>query len=280
MPPNSRVELYAAIRRDARAGVSSREIQRKHGVGWRTVQAAVASAWPPQRAAYPTRASKLDVFKPVIDDILRASLDAPRKQRHTVTRIVDRLRTEYGMDDVSYPVVRAYVAKRRPEISVECGRGVPGAFVPQTHLPGREAEVDFGEIGVRLRGQLVTCCSRCECHTPAGLFIGHWRPEDRRRSSRVTCTLLRSSAELHLVGIRCRGSGPVSVIREWLSLPKVEPAEDYGFFGPNRCSKPGLSWEDTVPAPPASTNPRSPGRTSRTGAEAGAGAGYGPADYR
>ncbi|WP_099252134.1 IS21 family transposase [Mycobacterium sp. shizuoka-1] len=157
MSRNTRVELYAAIRRDARAGVSGREIQRKHGVGWRTVQAAVASAWPLQRAAYPTRASKLDAFKPVIDDILRADLDAPRKQRHTITRIVDRLRTEHGMHDVSYPVVRAYVATRRPEISIECGRGAPGAFVPQTHLPGREAEVDFGEIGVRLRGQLVAC---------------------------------------------------------------------------------------------------------------------------
>ncbi len=157
MTRNSRVELYAAIRRDARAGLSGREIQRKHGVGWRTVQSALASAWPQQRAAYPTRASKLDGFKPAIDDILRSDLNAPRKQRHTVTRIVDRLRTEFGMDDVSYPVVRAYVAKRRPEISIECGRGAPGVFVPQTHLPGREAEVDFGEIGVRLRGQLTTC---------------------------------------------------------------------------------------------------------------------------
>jgi hypothetical protein len=79
--------LYAAIRRDARAGVSGRELQRKHGVGWRTVQAAITSAWPQQRAAYPARASKLDAFKPLIDDILRADLDAPRKQRHTVTRI-------------------------------------------------------------------------------------------------------------------------------------------------------------------------------------------------
>lgn len=121
------------------------------------MQSALASAWPQQRAAYPTRASKLDGFKPAIDDILRSDLDAPRKQRHTVTRIVDRLRTEFGMDDVSYPVVRAYVARRRPEISIECGRGAPGVFVPQTHLPGREAEVDFGEIGVRLRGQLTTC---------------------------------------------------------------------------------------------------------------------------
>lgn len=101
MPPNSRVELYAAIRRGARAGISGRELQRKHGVGWRTVQAAMASAWPQQRATYPTRASKLDAFKPLIDDILRTDLDAPRKQRHTVTRIFERLRTEHGMDDVS-----------------------------------------------------------------------------------------------------------------------------------------------------------------------------------
>jgi transposase len=157
MPPNSRVELYAAIRRDARAGVSGREFQRKHGVGWRTVHAAMASAWPRQRATYPARASKLGAVKPLIDHILRADLDAPRKQRHIVTRIVERLRTEHGMDDVSYPVARAYVAKRRPDISVECGRGAPGVFVPQTHLPGREAEVDFGEISVRLHGQFVTC---------------------------------------------------------------------------------------------------------------------------
>src|SRR5262249_38929430 len=92
-----------------------------------------------------------------IDDILRADLDAPRKQRHTVTRIYERLRTEYGMDDVSYPVMRTYVAKRRPDISVECGRGAPGGYVPQTHLPGREAEADFGEISGRCHGHPLPC---------------------------------------------------------------------------------------------------------------------------
>jgi transposase len=76
MPPNSRVELYLAIRRDARAGVSGREIQRKHGVGWRTVQAALASVWPPVRAAYPARPSKLDAFKPVIDELANYCLHA------------------------------------------------------------------------------------------------------------------------------------------------------------------------------------------------------------
>ncbi|WP_078289992.1 IS21 family transposase [Mycobacterium sp. D16R24] len=153
----SRVELYAAIRRDTRAGLSGREVQRKHGVGWRTVQEAVASAWPSPRAPYPTRASKLDPFKHIIDEILTADLDAPRKQRHTVTRIFDRLCDEHAMNQVSYPVVRAYVAKRRPQIRAEHGRAEPGVFIPQTHLPGREAEVDFGEIAIRLRGELVTC---------------------------------------------------------------------------------------------------------------------------
>ncbi|MCA0252609.1 MAG: IS21 family transposase [Actinobacteria bacterium] len=153
----SKVELYAAIRRDARAGKSERELQRLHRVGWRTVKAALDSAWPAPRAPYPQRPSKLDPFHPVIDDILVADLDAPRKQRHTVTRIFARLVDEHGMTDISYPVVRAYVARRAPEIRIEQGRGQMDVFVPQTHLPGREAEVDFGEIAVRLGGALVTC---------------------------------------------------------------------------------------------------------------------------
>jgi transposase len=157
----SKVELYAAIRRDARAGMGSRAIQRKHRVGWRTVQQALGSAWPEQRKAYPRRASKLDSFKPVIEAILRADLDAPRKQRHTVTRIYARLVDEHAMTDVSYQVVRAYVAARRPEIRIEAGRGPAAVFVPQTHRPGADAEVDFGEVVVRLRGELVSCALFC-----------------------------------------------------------------------------------------------------------------------
>jgi hypothetical protein len=40
------------------------------------------------------------VFKPVIDQMLRADLDAPRKQRHTVKRIFDRLLDEHGAVEV------------------------------------------------------------------------------------------------------------------------------------------------------------------------------------
>jgi hypothetical protein len=38
--PKSKVDLYAAIRRDAKAGLSSRALQRKYGVGFLTVQKA------------------------------------------------------------------------------------------------------------------------------------------------------------------------------------------------------------------------------------------------
>lgn len=157
VPVLSRVELYAAIRRDSRAGKSSRAIEHEYGVGRKTVRQALASAWPAPRKLPTPRSSKLDPFKPVIDEILRVDLTAPRKQRHTVTRIVDRLISEHAMTDVSYQVVRAYVAQRHVEILAESGRGPDTAFLPQTHRPGAEAEVDFGDVAVRIRGEQVTC---------------------------------------------------------------------------------------------------------------------------
>jgi transposase len=117
--PSSKVELYAAIRRDARAGLSGRAIERRYGVGRRTIVKALTSAWPEPRKKLPPRPSKLDPYKPIVDAILRADLDAPRKQRHTVKRIFHRLIDEHGMTDVSYPVVRAYVAARKPQVLTE-----------------------------------------------------------------------------------------------------------------------------------------------------------------
>lgn len=156
--PRSRVDLYAAIRRDARSGMSNRALQRKHGVGFRTVTAALESAWPKERKQLPKRGSRLDAYRVVIDDWLRSDLDAPRKQRHTAKRIFDRLLDEHdGAGVVSYWMVREYVATRRREIRVEVGREPANAFIPQEHLPGREAEVDFGDVAIRLRGELVTC---------------------------------------------------------------------------------------------------------------------------
>jgi hypothetical protein len=62
--PLSKVDLYAAIRRDARGGMSGRAIALNYQISRRTVRAALTSAWPTPRKPMPRRASKLDPFKP------------------------------------------------------------------------------------------------------------------------------------------------------------------------------------------------------------------------
>ncbi|WP_461017514.1 IS21 family transposase [Streptomyces daliensis] len=157
MPPKSKVDLYAAIRRDSRAGMSNRALQHKYGVGFRTVRKALNSVWPEPRKKLPPRRTRLDPYKGLVDEMLRADLSAPRKQRHTAKRIFDRLVAEHGADDLTYGIVRAYVAERREEIRFAAGRGVAKAFVPQSHRPGAEAEVDFGDVTIRLAGEQVKC---------------------------------------------------------------------------------------------------------------------------
>ncbi|GAA4991963.1 IS21 family transposase [Yinghuangia aomiensis] len=132
-------------------------MMRRYNVGYATVSKAVGSAWPEPRKVMPARRTRLDPFKLAVDAMLRADLDAPRKQRHTVTRIFHRLLDEYGAEGISYPMVRRYVKERRPQIRAAAGLGVDEAFVPQSHPPGMEAEVDFGDVKVRLGGELVTC---------------------------------------------------------------------------------------------------------------------------
>lgn len=153
----SRVELFAAIRRDARVEeVSIRELARRHGVHRRTVRRALAAAEPPTRKA-PTRSSpRLDPFKDAIDGMLRADLDAPKKQRHTATRILARLVDEHSATGLPYSTVRDYVRVRRAQIDLEGARHLE-AFIAQQHGPGEEAEVDFGEVWVVLGGVKTKC---------------------------------------------------------------------------------------------------------------------------
>ena len=45
-------------------------------------------------------------------------------------------------------MVRRYVSDRKPEILAASAMAPLEAFVPQTHLPGHEADVDFGDVTV------------------------------------------------------------------------------------------------------------------------------------
>ncbi|MFD0480173.1 sigma factor [Nonomuraea thailandensis] len=52
---------------------------------------------------------------------------------------------------------RDYVRQRRAETRLEEGRGPTAAFIEATHQPGTGAEVDFGDVWIRLGGQLSRC---------------------------------------------------------------------------------------------------------------------------
>ncbi len=78
----------------------------------------------------------------MIDAILEADRQVPRKQRHTAKRIFERLRDEHGFDG-QYTIVKDYVRERR--------RRTQEMFVPLSHAPGH-AQYDFGEARVIIGG--------------------------------------------------------------------------------------------------------------------------------
>src|SRR5216683_1907728 len=154
-----RVELFAAIRFDwQRNQMSVRALSRKYDVHRRTVRQAIGSPVPPARKTPQRRTVVLDGVRGLIDGMLREDLEAPRKQRHTAQRVFGRLCDEHDAR-VSYSYVAKYVQRRRAEILAE-DRARPAGlagFVPQVREPGAEAQVDFGEVTVRLAGELSRC---------------------------------------------------------------------------------------------------------------------------
>ncbi|WP_280255429.1 hypothetical protein [Nocardia wallacei] len=111
-PALPRAELFRLIRRDARRGMSINALGDRYGVGDRTVHQALQSPNPQPRKQYPQRASRLEPFIPVIDAMLEQELTVTGPRRGTIQSIHDRLVTEHAAD-VSYSVVRTYVAHRR-----------------------------------------------------------------------------------------------------------------------------------------------------------------------
>lgn len=151
MARGSRVEIYEQIRKTSeREGLSIRELSRRFGVHRRDVRRALSCAVPPARKKVERPAPLLDPWKSTIDRWLEEDRAAPRKQRHTARRVWQRLVEEKGAE-VGESTVRRYVAevRRRQELApVE-------VMVPQRHVLGEEAEVDFGTIHVYLAGLLI-----------------------------------------------------------------------------------------------------------------------------
>src|SRR4029079_10602267 len=123
------MELWKEVRRLVLTNeLSQRAACEKYNLGWHTLKKILAHAEPPgycQSKPRPKR--KLELFLPIIHQILTDDRQAPKKQRHTAERIFERLRDEHGYAGCA-SIVRSAVA--------EWKRARAGGFVPLAHPPG------------------------------------------------------------------------------------------------------------------------------------------------
>lgn len=135
-----------SIRQMWREGASVAKIARKAGVSRDTVyKYRDKDDFSPAIPSRTPRRSKLDPYKPLVDQWLADDLRNNRKQRHTAKRIYDRLVAECGAE-VSVSTVERYVREAKARRSADGERYLDLAWSPG------EAQADFGETDFYLRG--------------------------------------------------------------------------------------------------------------------------------
>ena len=130
------MQQWTEIRRKVLVeGASKRSVIKDYQIGARTLEKVLSHSQPPgYRLDSPRNKTKLGPFLGVIDQILADDIGAPKKQRHTSKRIVERLQSEYGYSGGRTQVYQ-YVAQQK--------RHSKEVFVPLSQNPG-EAQYDFG----------------------------------------------------------------------------------------------------------------------------------------
>jgi transposase len=122
---------------------SKRAVCKEYSIHWKTLEKILAHEEPPGYRQQKRRVRpKLDPFIPIIHEILEQDKTAPKKQRHTIKRLFDRLRTEHGYTGGITILSEAVQEQRLTTAEV---------FVPLSQ-PAGEAQFDFGEAEVVLQG--------------------------------------------------------------------------------------------------------------------------------
>lgn len=131
-------------RRVLQGGVSKRQILRETGMHWTTLDRILDHSQPPGYRLQRLRGKpKLGPYVDRIREILVADRAAPKKQRHTVKRIYERLRQEGYAG--GYTIVKDAVR--------EIARTSGEVFMPLVHRPG-EGQVDYFDALAKIAGHL------------------------------------------------------------------------------------------------------------------------------
>ena len=138
------MDWWTKIRLDVSRGEKSkREVLREEGIHWETLKKILKYSEPPgYRLKEPRPKPKIGAYLERIAQIIEEDKALPKKQRHTATRIFERLGAEHGYRG-GITIVRDYVRAYRQR-----HREV---FVPLRHDPGH-AQVDFGEALAEIAG--------------------------------------------------------------------------------------------------------------------------------
>jgi len=167
------MDFWTRIRLDVlRDGVSKREILRREGIHWETLKKILTHSEPPGYRIKSTRPKpKIDPYRDTIAQILEQDKHFPKKQRHTVKRIYERI-TEMGYTG-KYTQVKVAVREikqRKKEV-----------FMPLIHRPG-EAQVDFGYALAKVGGRLKKVAFFAK-RSSVLREIGNVRAESTKKSS-------------------------------------------------------------------------------------------------
>ena len=123
-------------------GKSLREIAKTLHMNFRTVQKyAYQNNWNPPVVpnTNPVGFPVLGAYIPIIDEWLEQDEREPRKQRHTIKRIYNRLQKEHSYKG-SYSTLKQYVNRKKDQM-----QKYKESFLPLDHPPGH-AQVDFGRF--------------------------------------------------------------------------------------------------------------------------------------
>jgi transposase len=139
------MEQWTRVRLALREGrTSKRELMRREGIHWETLQKIQDHPEPPgYRMDLPRSKPKLGPYLEVIARIIKDDKSVPKKQRHTATRIYPCLK-EMGYTGKYTQVKEAVREIKRVSREV---------YMPLVHRPG-EAQVDFGYALAKVSGVL------------------------------------------------------------------------------------------------------------------------------